>query len=72
MESFTFDLTDDSLDIGYEERQNEDEVITRDNSDLADFEELSPLSVTVSDTEPLAALKLFEEDIYMDSSVKSR
>ena len=56
-ESFSFDLVDESLDVGYDNNKV-------DGNKNAEVEKISPVVVTLSDAEPLAALKLFENEIY--------
>ena len=65
-EAFSFDLLDDTIDIGYEEQEfpaGSNKAITDEDS-----EEISPVLVTVSETEPTAALKLLDDENYNDSN----
>ena len=64
-EAFSFDLIDDTIDIGYEEKEF---PVDSSKTNAKDVEEISPVLVTVSETEPNAALKLFDDDIYNDSN----
>ena len=64
-EAFSLDLRDDLIDIGYEDIiETADNLETHDD-DEEDAEKISPVLVTLSDTDDeLEALKLFSDDIY--------
>ena len=63
-EAFSFDLVDESNDVGYDNNK-----INENKND--DVEPISPVVVTLSDAEPLAALKLFENEIYDETNNKA-
>ena len=65
-EAFSLDLRDDLLDIGYEDIiESADKLETHADDDSEDVEKISPVLVTLSDTDDeLEALKLFSDDIY--------
>ena len=70
-EAFTLDLRDDLIDIGYEDIITKDVNVKETEKDVT--EDISPVLVTVSDAdEQLAALKLFDDDIYNDNDDDNR
>ena len=70
-EAFTLDLRDDLIDIGYEDIITKDVNVKETQKDVT--EDISPVLVTVSDAdEQLAALKLFDDDIYNDNDDDNR